>query len=139
MSLPQDKAFCDTSFFFASLSPDDSNYEKAVELLKYCKEHKVTLYTTWDIISETVTLLRYHENYNIAVYFLEKIKPSLAIVLYNDSIRDSAIEAFKKLSRDKRLSFCDAISYVIITKLLGNMPCFTFDRDFRSLGLVVFP
>jgi predicted nucleic acid-binding protein len=137
--LPQDKAFCDTSFFFASLSPDDSNYEKAVELLRYCKEHKVTLYTTWDVISETVTLLRYRTGYSVAIYFLENIKPTLYIVTYNDSIRDAATEVFKKLSRDKRLSFCDAISYVIITNLLESMPCFTFDRDFRSLGLLVFP
>ncbi len=139
MILPQDKAFCDTSFFFASLSPDDSNYEKAVELLRYCKEHKVTLYTTWDVISETVTLLRYRTGYSVAIYFLENIKPTLYIVTYNDSIRDAATEVFKKLSRDKRLSFCDAISYVIITNLLESMPCFTFDRDFRSLGLLVFP
>ncbi len=139
MSLPQNNVFCDTSFFFASLFPDDSNYEKAVELLKYCKEHKITLYTTWDIISETITLLRYRASYSVAIHFLEKVKPSLSIAPYNDSIRAAAEEIFKKLSRDKKLSFCDAISYVVITNLLENMPCFTFDRDFRSLGLLVFP
>lgn len=139
MNLSQDKVFCDTSFFFASLCPDDSNYKKAGELLEYCKNNAVTLYTTWDIISETVTLLRYRASYNIAVKFLDNVKPTLFIVPYNDSVRTVAEEVFKKLSIDKRLSFCDAMSYVVITHMLDNIPCFTFDKDFRSLGLTVNP
>jgi predicted nucleic acid-binding protein len=95
--------------------------------------------TTWDIISETVTLLRYRASYNIAVKFLDDVKPTLFIVLYDDSVRIVAEKVFKKLSRDKRLSFCDAISFVVITHLLDNIPCFTFDKDFRSLGLTVYP
>lgn len=67
------------------------------------------------------------------------VKPSLHIVHYNDSVRMAAAEIFKKLSRDKRLSFCDSISYVVITHMLENMPCFSFDSDFRSLGLTVYP
>lgn len=139
MNLPQNKVFCDTSFFFASLCPDDSNYERAGELLKYCKDNNVILYTTWDVISETVTLLRYRADYNTAVEFLDIIKPALFIAPCDDSVRTSAEKVFKKVSKDKRLSFCDAISYVVITHMLDNIPCFTFDKDFRSLGLMVYP
>ncbi len=139
MILPQNKAFCDTSFFFASLCPDDSNFDSAGNLLKYCKNNSVALYTTWDIISESVTLLRYRASYNTAVKFLDIIKPALSIVQYEDSVRIAAEEIFKKLSRDKRLSFCDAISYVVITHILDNIPCFTFDKDFTNLGLAVYP
>jgi predicted nucleic acid-binding protein len=139
LNLPQNKVFCDTSFFFASLCPHDSNFTKAGELLEYCKNNSVTLYTTWDIIGETVTLLRYRANYNLAVEFLDRIKPTLYIVHYDDSVRIAAEEVFKKLSKDKRLSFCDAISYIVITHMLNNIPCFTFDKDFRSIGLTVYP
>lgn len=139
MNLPQNKAFCDTSFFFASLCPDDSNFEKAGELLEYCKNNAVTLYTTWDIISETATLLRYRAGYTTAVKFVNIIKPVLSIVHYEDSVRTAAEEVFKKLSKDKRLSFCDAVSFVVITHLLDNIPCLTFDKDFKSLGLMVYP
>ena len=59
MILPGNMVFCDTSFFFASLCIHDSNYGKAGRLLEYCRENQVALYTTWDVISETVTLLRY--------------------------------------------------------------------------------
>jgi len=139
LNLPQNKAFCDTSFFFASLSPDDSNYSRAGEILEFFRENKISLYTTWDIISETITLLRYRASYKLSIEFIDVVKPSLHIVHYNDSVRMAAAEIFKKLSRDKRLSFCDAVSYVIITHMLENMPCFSFDSDFRSLGLTVYP
>jgi len=139
LNLPQNKAFCDTSFFFASLSPDDSNYSRAGEILEFFRENKISLYTTCDIISETITLLRYRANYKLSVEFIDMVRPSLHIVHYNDSVRMAAAEIFKKLSRDKRLSFCDAVSYVIITHMLENMPCFSFDIDFRSLGLTMYP
>jgi len=139
VNFPRGKAFCDTSFFFASLHPGDSNFGIAGEVLEECQARGVTLHTTWDIVSETVTLLRYRAGYRTAVRFLDAVKPALAIVRYDDSVRSAAEIVFKKLSADKRLSYCDALSYVIITGLLGNMPCLTFDRDFRGLGLTVYP
>ena len=139
MILPQNKVFCDTSFFFASLSPDDSNYARAGEILEHCKNNSVTLYTTGDIVSETITLLRYRASYHLAVEFIESIRPSLSIVNYDDSVRRAAEEIFKKLSKDKRISFCDTVSYVVVTHILDNIPCFSFDGDFKSLGLTVYP
>lgn len=138
MNLPQNRAFCDTSFFFASLCSDDSNYSRAGEILDSFRENKTALYTTWDIISETVTLLRYRAGYNLSIEFLNMVKPSLHIVHYNDSVRTAAEEILKKLSRDKKLSFCDAVSYVVVTHILENIPCFSFDGDFRSLSLIVY-
>jgi predicted nucleic acid-binding protein len=139
MNLPQNRAFCDTSFFFASLCLHDTNYGRAGDLLADCQENMITLHTTWDIISETVTLLRYRADYKTAFQFLDVIKPSLSIVRYDDSVRSAAEEVFKKFSKDKKISFCGALSFVIITDLLDDMPCLTFDRDFRSLGLMVYP
>ena len=139
MNIPENRAFCDTSFFFASLCPHDTNFKKAGEILEYCRDNSVTLYTTWDIISETVTLLRYRASHKAAVEFLDTVKPALAIIKYDDSIRDEGEKVFKKLSKDKKISFCDAISYLVITCLLEGMPCFTFDRDFKGLGLMAYP
>ncbi|MFA4917718.1 MAG: PIN domain-containing protein [Thermodesulfovibrionales bacterium] len=139
MILPQNKVFCDTSFFYASLVPDDTNYDRAEDLLEYCKENAVVLYTTWDIISETVTLLRYRSSFKTALEFLDEIKPALYIVHYDDSVRTSAEDVFRKLSRDKKISLCDAVSFVVITHVLDNIPCLSFDRDFKTLGLTVYP
>lgn len=139
MNVPKRTAFCDTSFFFASLYPLDTNYDAAGELLAECQENSITLCTTWDVISETVTLLRYRAGYSAAVRFLDEVKPALSIVRYDDSVRSAAEEIFKKVSRDKKISLCGAISYVVVTELLDGIPCLTFDRDFRSLGLHVYP
>jgi predicted nucleic acid-binding protein len=139
VNFPDRKAFCDTSFFFASLVAEDANYERAGDILIYCKENALTLCTTWDVISETVTLLRYRANYRLAMQFLEAVKPSLLIVRYDDSVRQAAEKVFVKLGRDKKLSYCDAVSYVVVTGILRGVPSLSFDKDFRGLGLTVYP
>jgi len=65
------------------------------------------------------------------------VKPGLRIVSYGDLVRDEAERIFRQYGRERRLSFCDAISFVVITALLDHMPCLSFDEDFRSLGLTV--
>jgi predicted nucleic acid-binding protein len=51
--------------------------------------------------------------------------------------RGEAEQIFRRHGRDRRLSFCDAISAVVVTTLLDQIPCLAFDEDFRSLGLTV--
>ena len=58
-----------------------------------------TLYVTWDIISETLTLLRY------------------------------------RYGRDHKLSFCHAVSFVVVTTLLNDIPTLAFDAGGNSAQL----
>jgi predicted nucleic acid-binding protein len=58
MALPS-RLFCDTSFFYACLDSNDTNHERARELTADAVTSATTFVTTWDIVSETVTLLRY--------------------------------------------------------------------------------
>jgi predicted nucleic acid-binding protein len=81
MALPS-RLFCDTSFFYACLDPNDSNHNRAEELTADAVASSATFVTTWDIISETVTLLRYRRGYQPALRFLEEIKPHLTVVEY---------------------------------------------------------
>ncbi|TKB66655.1 MAG: type II toxin-antitoxin system VapC family toxin [Nitrospira sp.] len=138
MALPN-LVFCDTSFFYACLDPRDTNHARAQALVTESASIGATFCTTWDIISETVTLLRYRRNYRAALAFLTDVKPGLRIVTYGDRVRDEAEQIFRTYARDHRLSFCDAISFVVVTSLLDHLPCFTFDEDFRALGLTVLP
>ena len=98
-----------------------------------------TFCTTWDIISETVTLLRYRRNFQAAFAFLTDVKPNLHIVADGDRVRDEAEQLFRAYARDHPLSFRDALSFVVVTTLLNHAPCLTFDEDFRTLGLTVLP
>lgn len=136
MALPA-RLFCDTSFFYACLDPADVNHERARVIVEDATARGVALLATWDIISETVTLLRYRRSFEAALTFLTEVKPRLHIVAYGDRVRDEAQEIFRQYGRDHRLSFCDAISFVVVTSLLDHIPCLAFDEDFRGLGLTV--
>ena len=136
MSLPP-RLFCDTSFFFACLDPSDVNHSRAAQLVEEAEASRSDLLTTWDVVSETATLLRYRTSFTAAWTFLREIKPTLHLVSYGDEVRARAEEAFGKYGEDRRLSFCDAVSFVVVTTVLGGLPCLAFDRDFRALGLTV--
>lgn len=136
MALPP-LVFCDTSFFYACLDPRDRNHARAHALAAEAASVGTTFCTTWDIISETVTLLRYRRNYRAALAFLTDVKPGLHIVAYGDRLREEAEQIFRAYARDHRLSFCDSISFVVVTTLLDHAPCLAFDEDFRGLGLTV--
>ncbi len=129
------KVFCDTSFFYASLTPEDPNYDRARRALQ--GHPQVGLMTSWEIVSETVTLLRYRQDYPLAVRFLAEVKPHLEIVPCDEHMREEAVHVFKRFSKDKKLSFCDCLSFVILTSLKKGLPVFTFDRDFKQFGFQV--
>jgi predicted nucleic acid-binding protein len=81
--------------------------------------------------------LRYRHSSAAAIGFLDDVKPGLHVVDYGGNIRTEAEEVFRRRGREHHLSFCDAISFVVVTALLQHMPCFAFDEDFRRLGLTV--
>ena len=136
MPLPP-RVFCDTSYFYACADTDDMHFGRALALAGEAANRRTQLWTTWDVISETVTLLRYRHSSAAAIRFLDHVKPGLHVMDYGVNIRIEAEQVFRRQSRDHRLSFCDAISVVVVTTLLERIPCFAFDEDFRRLGLTV--
>jgi predicted nucleic acid-binding protein len=137
IEFPRRQAFGDTSFFFASLCPRDVNFKRAGEILEEAVSQGIALWTTWDVISETATLLLYRFHAKAAIRFLDEIKPALRIVEYDDSVRQEAERIFRLLSKDKKLSFCDAISDVSLRTVRQDIACLSFDEDFSRLGLMV--
>ena len=95
MALPP-RLFCDTSFFYACFDPRDVNHQQANSLSADAVEAGSTLYVTWDIISETLTLLRYRRSYRAALAFLSEIKPDLNVVNYGDGVRADAEQIFRR-------------------------------------------
>jgi predicted nucleic acid-binding protein len=98
---------------------------------------RLALCTTWDVMSETVALLRYRRGFVDALAFLTDVRPHLRVVSYGERVRAEAEEIFRRFERDRRLSLCDAVSFVVVTTLLERCPCLAFDEDFRALGLTV--
>lgn len=67
----------------------------------------------------------------------KNVKPKLNIIWPEPDLDVKAEKLFEKLSKDKKLSYCDVISFIVIKEILDNIPCATFDSDFRTLGLTV--
>lgn len=132
-----DRVFCDTGFFYASLAHGDRHYERAGELLEECRHQRVRMFSTWEVVSETVTLLTYRLHPRAGIGFLDAMKPALSLVSVTEAVLTEAEQVFRRQVRSRRLSFCDAISFVVVTTLLDNIPCLSFDEDFRALGLTV--
>jgi len=131
------RVFCDTSFFHACLDPSDTHHRRARAIVPEVVAARVALWTTWDVINETATLLRYRVGYSAALTFVDEMYPRLRVVEYGAELRAQAVEVFRRYGRERRLSLCDAISFVVVTTLLDRVPCFAFDEDFRRLGLTV--
>ena len=131
------RVFCDTSYFYACADADDMYHRRALALTDQAAGRGTQMWTTWDVIGETLTLLRYRHSSAAAIRFLDDVKPGLHVVNYGANVRGEAEQVFRRRSRDHRLSFCDAISFVVVTTLLDHMPCVAFDEDFRGLGLTV--
>ena len=131
------RVFCDTSFFYCCLDPREVFHGRAMELVMRAAEAGTILSSTWDVASETVTLLRYRRSYRAAIQFLDEFKPMLDLVPYDHDVRAVAEHVFRRFGAERRLSLCDAISFVVVTTMLENIPCLSFDQDFRALGLTV--
>lgn len=131
------RVFCDTSFFYACLDPSDAHHPDAHRLVIEATAADVALWTTWDVVGETATLLRYRVGHASALSFVGELYPRLHLAEYGVEVRTHALDIFRRYSRERRLSLCDAISFVVVSTLLDRMPCFAFDEDFRRLGLTV--
>ena len=135
IEIPSREVFCDTSFFFAALDPHDTHHAAAGERLQACAQQGVVLATTWDVLGETVTLLRYRLGARMAIRFLDDVKPALHLLFVDDSIREEALLLLRR--SPLRLSYCDAVSCVTVHVRFADGVCFAFDHDFRHLGLRV--
>src|SRR5712691_3803801 len=102
------RIFCDTSYFYACADADDMHHRRALALAGEAASRGTQLWTTWDVISETVTLLRYRHSTAAAIRFLDDVKPGLRVAEYGEGVRDEAEQIFRRNARDHRLSFCDA-------------------------------
>ena len=139
MSIPEGirTVFADTSFFYAALDRRDRNHGRAERLSRQIQEQGIELVTSWEVVVETVTLLRYRYSYLGAQAFVRRVLPALRLVYLDETDRRKALGLFSRVSRDRRVSLCDAISAVVVKDRLGAISCLAFDDDFRGLGLTV--
>ena len=136
MPLPKE-LFVDTSFWFASMVAGDVNHMRAGELLEEAAVAASRFHTTREVMSETLTLLRYRDGVRSALLFAKDIVPTVEMVVSDSGDHAAALEIFRRLAPRRRISYCDALSFVIVRQRLSDMACLAFDRDFCAFGLTV--
>ena len=129
-----DTVYCDASFFIALFSKKDTKHKRALELFREIKDNRIIMHTSWFVISEAMTVLLYQYSYSEALTFNQSID-LYKIYHSTESQHHQALAMFNLFGKDRKISFVDALSRVLISGELKNMPALSFDRDFRALGL----
>ena len=125
--------FVDTSAWFASVVPSDSDHRAASMWLA---QNTQPLLTTDYVIDETLTLLRTRREAQRAISLGEAFfSNGLATVYYlTEADVYQTWQTFKQFV-DKNWSFTDCASKVVIEKL-NLSQAFSFDRHFRQFGSI---
>jgi predicted nucleic acid-binding protein len=131
------EVFADTSYFFALLNIRDPHHGRAVRISDELATRGLEVYVTWEIVVETVTLLRYRASFELARIFLTKGLPEITVLYAYEAERELATKVFLQRGREQELSLCDALSYVVVSTRLHWVPCLSFDTDFTALGLTI--
>ncbi len=129
-----DAVYCDAGFFIALFSKKDAKHKRALKLFEEIKKNRIMIHTCWFIISEAMTVLLYQYGYSEALAFNQSIGV-FKILHSTESQHHQAIALFNLFGKDRKISFVDAFSHVLISGELKNMPALSFDRDFKALGL----
>ena len=137
-----EKYFIDATAWINYVLIGEPHHDEAVAFLKACIEGRKALFTSNDIVDETVTRLRYRVNFNVAsdffLFFQENVKKGLLIQLWVDEqLQLEAWELMEKF-REHKLSLTDATSIAIMNRFRMDA-IITFDDDFKKVGVRTLP
>ena len=131
------KIFIDTSAWDAIEDSGDPNHELALAF-KDDLPNNCHLITSNYVLDETYTLLLLNVGYERTVAFQRNISELLqtgilAVVHVTSSLCDEAWDVFKRFNVDKKWSFTDCVSYVVMKQFDIDI-VFAFDRHFEQMG-----
>ena len=132
----------DTSAWIALMNRKDRLHERAAA---FHREYgtSVRRVTTWGIVSETYTWLRYHIGHEAGQHWLQT-QASLQStgfleVIYPTPDLDSGVRAILSRYADQDLSYVDAFSIHVIRSNKDLDAAFAFDHHFALAGVPVIP
>lgn len=133
MSPNPNEAFIDTNIFAAVRDSEDPTHKKAIKLFDYIEKNSIQLFTSSDVIGETVTLLSRKLGKEIAKdWFYDYQKSGIVEIFIDSGIHAKARDLFFS-TKSKNITFIDC-SCVIAMKKNKIEYAFTFDKHFKKLG-----
>ncbi|HEY4723953.1 MAG TPA: PIN domain-containing protein [Anaerolineae bacterium] len=133
------KLFVDTSAWAAVFDNQDVFQREASAALATLKTQNNLIYTSSDVIGETITFLISHRRHAVAEKFGRAVQrsPNVRIVHVDQEVWQEAWALFQRYD-DKGFSFADCTSFSIMRreKLID---AFTFDHHFEQMGFRLWP
>lgn len=131
------KIFVDTSVWLAYLLKSEPDHARVKSSLAKYLEEGTLIFTSNDVIDETVTRLVYKTNPVIVKNFLGLLAKSLTAraltqIWVDEAIQSEACKIVQKYA-DQKLSLTDATS-MVICKRFSITTVLTLDSDFAKLG-----
>ena len=131
------KIFVDTSSFVSLEDNNDPNHTKAIKRASLLHEQKSQLYTSSDVIAETLTVISMKLGKKAAKIFYEGYITSGFTEIFVERDLHQEVRKFFLNVKSKNISFIDC-SNVVIMKKHGIAEIFSFDKDFKKLGVKLF-
>ena len=128
------KVFIDTNIFVALANKNDSTHARALKLLDFLEENRAILFTSSDVIGETLTVMARKLGKKEAIDFLAGYKISgIKEIFIDEEIQEDAQKLFLRV-RSKLVSFIDCSCAIAMQQ--NKIPyAFTFDKQFKGLGV----
>jgi predicted nucleic acid-binding protein len=136
------QVFVDTSAWDALADSQDAHHELAL-LFRQEITGRAQLVITDYVLDELYTLLLLNIGYQGAVSFKNKLdtlvqEGVVAVVWITEAIAQDAWEVFEQFNVDKKWSFTDCVSYVVM-KQRKITEAFSFDHHFQQMGFNKLP
>jgi predicted nucleic acid-binding protein len=130
--------FVDTSAFFAVLSGDDADNERATRWLDEVAASRDEDLVTHDyVVTESIALIHRRLGAGLARTFIEHVLPVCEVRFVDADLHERATVAYLASLR-RRSSFVDKTSFELM-RLEGIRRAFSFDVDFADEGFEVVP
>ncbi|MBI2008113.1 PIN domain-containing protein [Candidatus Amesbacteria bacterium] len=129
--------FIDSGPFRAAANKSDDNHLKARAQFEELGVGTFKLMTSDYVVDETYTGLLTRPGYWAAMGFDETLKVSrIKIEFIGQERFFKSQEVFRRFNKDKKWSFTDCTSYVVM-KELKIKTVFAFDKNFEEMGFKV--
>lgn len=134
--------FIDTSAWISYSLSNQPRHSTIKKLIKQLPKDGVIVYTSNDVIDETVTRLVYHTNPQIVDKFINFVEKgigthSIIQLWVDEQIQTEAFGLVRKFAEHK-LSLTDATTYVLMKRYHIDS-IISLDSDFTKVGLSTLP
>ncbi len=136
------RVFVDTSAWISLMGKNEQHHVAAVEFHKNLNPMALRI-TSWGIVSETFTWIRYHIGSGEALRWLT-LKEALEHqgflqVVFPDSQKEVGVRKVVNRFHDQNLSYVDAFSITLMQSRPDIDAIFAFDHHMALAGLPVLP